>query len=362
MNPRVKWWSTSVGKEEVERIALAISKGQVSQGAVTVEFETKLAEAIGASYAVVTTSGSVALLLALWANGIGRDDEVIVPNRTFAATAHAAMILGAKIVLVDVVSDAPIIDATTIESAITPRTKAIMPVQLNGRSSDMRAISALAKKHGLKVVEDAAQALFSKNADGFLGTQSDAGAYSLGMTKLLQTGQGGAVATNSKAVFEELKLLRNHGVGGDSFSVEYGRLGCNFKFTDIQAAIGVVQLGRMKERIQRLNEIYRQYDAGIAGLSTVRMLPVNLSVGEVPLYVEVLSPTRAHFMSYLEGKGVETRKSLPSLHRSPHISTKGGDFPCSTLFEDQSMYLPCGPGQTTEGIAQVIEAVHAYRA
>ena len=203
--PKVSWWRTSLGEEEIQKLRQSVSEEHISQGPVTEEFETRFAEALNVPYAVATTSGSVAILLALMALGIGRDDEVIMPDRTWIATAHAALFLGAKPVLVDVRPDVPTIDVAQIKSKITDRTKAIIPVHINGRGGDMEEIQTLAIEYGLLVVEDACQALFSKNSAGFLGTQSDAGCFSLGVGKLISTGQGGVVVTRSRDTYEKLK-------------------------------------------------------------------------------------------------------------------------------------------------------------
>ena len=243
MNPRIPWWRTSFGEEEVQAIAEAIRAEHITMGPITAELEKKLAEALGVPYAVVTTSGSVALLMALIALGIEPGDEVILPNRTFVATAHAVVLLGAKVVLVDVRQDIPVLDVTQLRAKITPRTKAIMPVHLCGRGGDLEELLRIAKEHGLLVVEDACQAIFSRGEQGYLGTRSDAGCYSLGITKLIGTGQGGLVVTRDVETYQKLRLVRNHGVA-DVFKADFNLLGFNFKFTDMMAALGLVQLGR----------------------------------------------------------------------------------------------------------------------
>ena len=193
----IPWWKTTFGEQEIQKVTEAISNGHISQGPITEEFETRLAEALDVPYVVATTSGSVALLMALMAFGIQPDDEVIVPNRTWIATAHAVKMIGAKVVLVDVQPDLPIMEVAQLEQKITPRTKAIIPVHLSGRSADMDAIREIAKAHGLLIIEDAAQALFSKYRGEYCGTQSDAGCFSFSVAKLLPTGQGGAIAIRS---------------------------------------------------------------------------------------------------------------------------------------------------------------------
>jgi dTDP-4-amino-4,6-dideoxygalactose transaminase len=179
----------------------------------------------------------MALTMSLLTLGIGPGDEVIVPNRTFMATAHAALILGAKVRLVDVLPDRPLLDVAQVEAAITPRTKAVLAVHLNGRAVDMPALKALAPRHNLKVVEDAAQAFLSKGSFGWLGAQSDFGCFSLGMTKLVSTGQGGFVVTRDESLYHRMRRVQCHGVV-DTLIDTYEMLGSNFKFNDVLASIG----------------------------------------------------------------------------------------------------------------------------
>ena len=355
---KISWWRTSFGEEEVQKLVDSISKEHISQGPVTEQFEAQIAEVLGIPYAVATTSGSVALLMAMMALGIERDDEVIVPNRTFIATAHAALLPGAKVVLVDVRPNIPTVDVSQIRQKITLRTKAIVPVHLNGRAVEMEEIHKIAEEYGLHVIADACQALFSRNSAGFLGTQSDAGCFSLGVTKLISTGQGGVVATRSKETYERLKLIRNHGVV-DTFSGVYNQMGCNFKFTDMLASIGIVQLSRVPVRIAHLRVVYAKYAAAIAELPFLKLIPVKVSNGEVPLYVEALCSEREKLMDFLSSQGIQTRPFLPDLHLSPHLKN-AGNFPNSKVFSEQGMFLPSGPEQPLENIDHVIETLRFY--
>lgn len=357
---KISWWRTSFGDEELAGLAGALSNEHVSQGPVTDQFEKEFARALGVPYAVATTSGSVALLMALMALGIGRDDEVIVPNRTFIATAHAALLLGAKVVLVDVEPEAPNIDVARVRAAITSRTRAIMPVHLNGRASDMGEINRIAAEYGLRVVEDACQALFSKNSAGFLGTQSDAGCFSLGVTKLISSGQGGMIVTKNPETYERLKLVRNHGVP-DTFAGTYSQVGFNFKFTDLLASIGLVQLGRASSRVERVKAVYQRYAAGLARLELpfLQLIPVDVPGGEVPLYVEALCPRREHLMDFLTSRGIQTRPFHPDLHLSPYLNNRG-KFPNSKRFGKQGIFLPCGPDQPLENVDRVLDALDNY--
>jgi dTDP-4-amino-4,6-dideoxygalactose transaminase len=229
---------------------------------------------------------------------------------------------------------------------------------LNGRAVDMKALRALAKKRKLALVEDACQAMFSRSPLGYLGTLSDAGCFSLGVTKLISTGQGGMVVTRDRRVYERLKLVRNHGVA-DTFQADYTMRGFNFKFTDLQAAVGLVQLGRVKARLAHAKALYKEYAAAIAGLGFMKTVPVNVAGGEVPLYFEALCDDRDGLRKFLADRGIQTRPFLPDLDRSPHL-VRPGHFPHSRLFSGHGVFLPAGPSQSLQDVRRVIEALRLY--
>lgn len=356
--PSISWWRTSFGDKEIERIAVAIRAENMSQGPVTAEFEKRLAEILNVPHVVATTNGSTALLMALIACGIRPGDEVIVPNRTWIATPHAVLLLGAKPVLVDCLPDLPIIDPGEIEAVITPRTKAILPVHLNGRSADVRTIRAIAKKHGLRVIEDAAQAMSSRNADGPLGTQADIGCFSLSVAKIISTGQGGYLATRDDAFASRLSAMRTHGVV-DLINATYGDFGFNFRYNDIQASIGLVQLEHLDRRIAHVREIYRLYTAGLADLPFIRMVPVNVDAGEIPIYAEVMCEDRKQVIDFLAAREIQTRPFQPDLNLVKHLQTPR-PFPNSKRFAQHGLVLPSGGEQPLENVKRVIECLHDF--
>ncbi|MAF20112.1 MAG: pyridoxal phosphate-dependent aminotransferase [Parcubacteria group bacterium] len=354
----ISWWRTEFGEEEVQRVSDSIFNENISQGAVTEEFEGLIAEALDVPFVVATTSGTAALLMALMALGVQRDDEVIIPNRTWIATAHAALILGAKVVLVDVLPDIPIVDVSQLKQKITSKTKAIIPVQLGGRSVNMEEVWKVAKEYGLFVVEDAAQALFVKNSKGYLGTYSDAGCFSLSVAKLISTGQGGFVVTRNKETYERLKRIRTHGV--DSvIDVTYTQMGFNFRYTDIQASIGIEQLKRVPNRISHIKAVYEKYKAGISGILFLKLIPVDVTQGEIPLYVEVLCKRRKALIDFLSSHGVQTRPFYPDLNLAGYLESTE-DFPNSKVFGEEGLFLPCGPNQPLRNIERVIEFLDIF--
>lgn len=354
----ISWWRKYFGEEEIAYIAKSIRNEHISLGPVTAELEQKLSDILGIPYVVATTSGSMALLMVLMAAGIGPGDEVIVPNRTWIATAHAPLLLGAKAVLADVQVNSPIMDVTQIEENIGPRTKAIIPVHLNGRSVDMDEVNRIATEHNLLVIEDAAQAFCSANKTGFLGCQSFAGCFSFSVAKLISTGQGGFVVTRDKETYEILKSIRTHGVS-DLIDVSYKRLGYNFRITDIQASIGIAQLDRLPGNIVRVKEIYYKYSAALHYFSFLKLIPVDVEAGEIPLYIEVLCPEREKLIGYLADYGIETRSAFPDLNLATHLKSSNR-FQNSEIFGSQGLYLPCGPDQPLENIDRVITVLRKY--
>lgn len=355
---RISWWRTAFGEEEISKVAEAIRGEHISQGPVVAEFERRVGAYLDVPFVVATSSGSTALLMAMMAGGVRPGDEVIVPDRTWIATAHAPALLGATVKFVDVLPGEPIIDVDRIEQAITRRTKAIAPVHLNGRSADMRRIREIARKHGIRVIEDAAQAFGSRNADGFLGTQGDMGCFSLSVAKIIATGQGGFVVTSDPALHEKLIAIRTHGTRS-VMDAEWTQLGFNFRFTDILASIGLVQLDQMRARVEHVQAIHTRYLQGLADMEFLRMIPVDVAGGSIPIYVEVLCAERARLMEYLASNRVETRAFYPSLHLAPYFNDRNA-FPNADRFGEQGIFLPSGPSQPLENIGRVLDLLSEF--
>ncbi len=355
---RVNWWRTSFGEEEISRIASSIRSEHVSQGLITKEFEEALAKYLGVNHVIAVSSGSVALLMALLALGVKTGDEIIIPNRTWIATAHAAHLLGAKIAVVDVEVDRPVIDVDRIESAITPLTKVIMPVHMNGRAANMFEIQRLAKKHNLHVVEDAAQAISSKNLKGYLGTQSDIGCFSLSVAKTIATGQGGFAVTNNDLLAKKMQSIRTHGVENVKDPEEGAMPGFNFRFTDVLASIGIEQLKKLNARVEHLKIIYEMYDYGLRN-SPFEIIKVGIEFGEVPVYSEFLVDGRDKWVEKLNSLGIETRPFYPDIDKAGYLNIANplDKIANSRKFSSKGLYMPSGPAQSLSDIEWVIKEV-----
>lgn len=355
---QISWWRTQFGDAEIERMADGIRHERISQGALTAEFEQRLSHVLGVPHVVATTSGSMALYMALLAVGVGQGDEVLVPNRTWIAGAHAALLCGAKVRLVDDEPDRPVMDLEDARRKITSRTKVIMPVHLNGRAVDMDKVQALARDHGLRVVEDAAQALMSRNRHGFLGAQSDIGCFSLSLAKIISTGQGGFTVTRDERLYRRLVSMRTHGVT-DVINPVWTEPGFNFRYNDILAAMGLVQLSRLEDRVACVKALYQRYRSGLAGLKCVELVPLDLAGGELPIYVEVYSRFRTAIIQHLAGCQIQARPFYPTLNQAAYLASQDA-MPHSEKSCAGTFFLPCGPDQPLANVDSVLAALRDF--
>src|SRR3990167_1576302 len=331
----IPWWRVQFAEADLNSVTQTIQAEHLSLGPVTAAFEEKLAALLEVPYVVASTSGSMAILMALIAIGIRAGDEVIIPNRTWIAAAHAAMMLGAKPVFVDVCENIPNINVALIEEKITPHTKAIIPTTLNGRSVDIDNINAIAKKYNILVIEDAAQALFSRSHGKWMGTQTALGCFSLSMAKLIPTGQGGFVVTREKELYQTLRKMRTHGVD-DLLNCDFTQFGFNFRYTDLQASIGISQLQRVDQKMKSMKRIYHQYELGLKNCSSIQLIPVDLACGELPLYVEVICKNRNNLIDFLKKKNIQSKAFYPNLNRAAYFGCTSR-FVNADKFESQGL-------------------------
>jgi dTDP-4-amino-4,6-dideoxygalactose transaminase len=232
-----------IGEAEKQAVMEVLDSGMLAQGPRTAKFEERFAQLCGVKHAIATSSGTTALHLALLAHGIGPGDEVITTSFTFIASVNSILFTGAIPVLVDIDAETFNLDPAQVERAITPRTKAILPVHLYGYVCDMDALQAIADKHGLKIVEDACQAVGASFKDKMAGSFGT-GCFSLYATKNVMSGEGGMITTNDDAIAQQSRMLRNHGMQRRYY---HDMLGFNFRMTDLCAAIGLVQLDRFDD-------------------------------------------------------------------------------------------------------------------
>ena len=336
------------------------SGGWLTEFRETRAFEAALRAHTGARYCTMTPSGTMALFLALKGIGVGPGDEVIVPDLTMAASATAVVLAGGTLVFADIEPRTLCLDLAAAEACISPRTKAVMFVSLNGRSpADLSAFIDGCRGRGVAVVEDAAQSLGSFRDGRHLGTLGTCGCLSFSSQKIVTTGQGGAVLTNDEAVFKRMGLLRDFGrrEGG---SDHYLTVGWNLKFTDLQAAIGVSQMGRLPAIIERKRAIYRRYRDGLSGCAGVELPDTDLG-SVTPWFVDVVvdAGARRQLIDHLHARGIGSRPMYPPLHAEPAFAT-GERFPVTEALSARVLWLPSSLTLGDQEIDQVCDGFRAF--
>ena len=359
-----------IGLEEYHAIEGCFKTAWITEGPKAKEFVARLKEMLHVDYAVLAPNGTLALYLALKATGIERGDEVIVPDFTFIAAANAVEMAGGIPIFVDVRERSLQIDMAQCERLLTPRTKAIMPVPIFGSTPDCNAVMAFAKRHGLLVIEDACEALGvtfeGKPAGGF----GDAGCFSFFADKTLTTGEGGLVVTNRADVHERLTFLRNQG-RRDRGTFIHPEIGYNFRMTDIQCAVGLVQLGKFDRIVQRKQEILDRYTSALKNLPEVKLTEIEPGSSHIPFRVAVFADRAHELMEFLARQGVETRTFFYPLHRQPcfeylkshlHPTLKLEDahFPIATRAYENGVCLPTFAALTDDQIDYVCGQISTF--
>ncbi len=344
-----------MGEEEKQRVWDAMASGSLAQGPRVAEFESAFAEMVGVPHAVATSSGTTALHLALLGYEIGPGDEVVTVPFTFIASANSVLYTGARPVFVDVREDDFTLDPDQLEAAITPRTKAVMPVSLYGQPADLPAIEAIAERHGLAVIEDAAQAHGAAIGDRRSGTWG-AGTFSFYPTKNMTTGEGGMITTADAGLAERVRLLREHGM-----RVRYHHeiVGYNFRMTDLAAAIGLAQLPKLASFNDRRQAIAARYDRELEGVIT----PVARSgVTHVYHQYTIRVGDRDSFADRLRERGVGSAIYYPiPVHRQKPFVALGydaGRYPVTDRLTEQVLSIPVHPSLTDDEVSVVIGAVN----
>jgi dTDP-4-amino-4,6-dideoxygalactose transaminase len=345
-----------MGQEEQQAVAEALASGALAQGPRVRELEERFAELVGVPHAVATSSGTTALYLALVAAGIGDADEVITVPFTFIASASSIVHAGARPVFVDISADDFCIDPQLVAAAITPRTRAIMPVSLYGQPADLPSLAAIAEDHGLLLLEDAAQS-HAASVDGRRSGSWGVGCFSFYPTKNMTTGEGGMVTTADDALGERARLLREHGM---KVRYHHDLLGYNFRMTDIHAAIGLAQLAKLPANTARRQAIAARYDAELRGVIVPRIRPRATHVYH---QYTIRVAQRDAFADALRERGVGTGIYYPiPVHRQkPFVALGYGEqeFPVTERLTAEVLSIPVHPSLSDDEVATVIAAVNA---
>lgn len=362
---RVPEFTPVFEQDEIRAVLETFEDNWLTEGKKTRELEEKLAEFFGCRRVLMMPNGTLALFAALKVLGIGPGDEVIVPDFTFFATASSVILTGAKPVLVDVDEFDFNISVNSAERSLSERTRAILPVHMYGQSCDLAAVTALARRYNLKVVEDAAQGMGVTFGRKHVGTFGDIGCLSFFADKTMTTGEGGALLVNDDALALECQYFKNQGRLHRGTFV-HDRVGYNFRVTDLQAAVGVAQLRRVRGTIEKKIAMRSMYEKRLAGVPGV-VFPRENGFGQaVPFRVNILVRDPHGLQDFLKERGIGSRRFFYPLHLQPSLNSTNcvvRETPVvSRRLFDRGLALPTSVNLTPEDIEFVCQTVEEFQA
>ncbi len=360
--------------EELKAVEEVLKSGWLTTGAKVKEFEENMQQYLGVKKTIGLTSCTAGLHIALAALGIGSGDEVIVPTYTFVATAHVVEWLGAKPVLVDVEKDTFNISPLAIDKAITPRTKAIIPVHFAGHACDLGAILQVARKHNLYVIEDAAHAIGTEYGGKKIGNHSDATVFSFYVTKTISTAEGGMIVTNDEELGKKLKSYSYFGMDKDAFNrysekgswyYQIVEPGYKYNMNNIQGALGVEQLKKLEQFILKRRALAQHYSDLLKDVPEV-ITPTEKSYTRhsyhlYPLLLNTNKVSRDEFIAKLKEQNIGTSVHFIPLHLHPFYQKKynfsKGDFPAAEWLFEREVSLPMYPGMSLQDVEYVVNVI-----
>lgn len=370
MARKVLQFAPFIGDDEYASLRGCFEQNWITEGPQSARFLEQLQALTGAHYAVLAPNGTLALYLGLRALEIGPGDDVVVPDFTFMGSATAVEMTGATPVFCDIDPQTLQAGPEHFAAALTPRTCAIMPVHIYGMTCPIGPLVDFARQHGLLVIEDAAQAIGVRYRGRHAGTFGDVGCFSFFADKTITTGEGGLVITDDERRYEALRLLRNQG-RMDRGSFIHPAIGYNFRMTDLQAAIGLVQLAKLEQIVTKKHMLLELYRARLAPLAQVRLVSVTPDSTYVPFRIAIYAERAAELMKFMEQRGIQTRTFFYPLHRQPAFAYLRDDparraqfddarFPGSIYAFENGVCLPSFPALPAEDVHYVCDAVRDF--
>ena len=357
--------SPDLSEFDVRAVLNVLRSGRLALGPKAEEFEQLMADYVGVRHAVAVSSGTAALHLIVRALGLGTGDEVLVPSFTFAASVNALLYERVTPVFVDIEPETYNLDPEDLERKITPRTKAIMAVDIFGHPAEWDEILRIAKKYGLKVIDDSCEALGAEYKGRKIGQFGDAAAFAFYPNKQITTGEGGMIVTNSDEIARLARSMRNQGRGEMGAWLEHERLGYNYRMDEMSAALGVSQLRRIETFLTKRERVARMYTERLQQFSWVRPPVVKPHV-RMSWFVYVVTLAegleRDPVMREMEALGVPSRGYFAPVHLQPYIrkilGTGAGMLPLTESIARRTIALPFHNNLTEDQVGRVVEALH----
>lgn len=390
----IPYGKQTIDDEDIQAVVATLKSDWLTQGPKISEFEAAVAKKVGARYAVAVATGTAALHCACYAAGIREGDEIITSPITFAASGNCALFLGANVKFVDIRPDTYCMDYTQLESVITNKSKAIIPVDFTGQPCDMEEINAIAKKHRLLVIEDAAHAIGATYRDKPVGSLADMTIFSFHPVKHIAMGEGGMIVTDNKRLYDQLKLFRTHGITNENDKMllksqafdndnlfngdiefntrapwyyEMQALGYNYRITDIQCALGLTQLSKLDQFIAQRRRIVQRYNEAF-GASDFLIVPFQEADREnawhlymLRLNLKQMIKTRRQVFEELRALKIGVHVHYIPVHLLPYYRDKfgfnRGDFPQAEHYYDTALTVPLFPSMTDQEVDRVIKTI-----
>ncbi|HJQ68488.1 MAG TPA: DegT/DnrJ/EryC1/StrS family aminotransferase [Blastocatellia bacterium] len=364
MIERIPMSSADLDESDVEAVMSVLRSGRLALGPKSAEFEQLMADYIGVKHAIAVSSGTAALHLIVKSLGIGLDAEVLVPSFTFAASINAFLYEGARPVFVEIEPETYNLDPADLERKITPRTRAIMAVDVFGHPAEWDDILSIADRHGLKVIDDSCEALGADYRGRKVGRFGDAAAFAFYPNKQMTTGEGGIIVTNDDEVARLSRSLSNQGRGEMGAWLEHPRLGYNYRLDEMSAALGASQLRRIEEFIEKRERVARGYTERLGRFDWVRCQVVKPHA-RMSWFVYVVTLAegidRDGVMRAMEGRGIPVRGYFSPAHLQPYIreslGAREGDLPLTERVAKRTVALPFHNNLTESQIDQVVAAL-----
>lgn len=361
MNKLIPVFEPSITQKEIDYVTSAVKSGWVSSiGEYINKFETAFAQFVGVKHALAVSNGTTALHLALVSLGIKAGDEVIVPDLTFVSTANAVAYTGAKPVMVDVDSDTWCIDPVSIEKAVTGKTKAIIPVHLYGHPANMDEVNAIAQHHDLYVIEDAAEAHGAEYKNKKTGSIGDVGCFSFYGNKIITTGEGGMITTNDRAFYEKARFLCDQAMSKEK-KYWHPEIGYNYRMTNLQAALGLAQLERIGELIEKKIQVFKWYSEFLGGIEGIRLNSQKEWAKNVYWMICLVlekdfGVARNIFMAKLKAVGIDSRPFFYPMSELPMYGSKCIN-PIAYRLSQEGLNLPSSANLTRDQVLFICRQV-----